>query len=371
MDIIPAKNNEVLCPKCNAVLRSSDVFCGKCGNSISAKLECKTCGADLKEGQQFCPSCGQATEIKTGKLLLGKKVLIPVIIVSGVALMLLLFILFIFVFPVKDISLSQNKLSLTPKENVTLTYTITPSYALDKSVVWSSSDEKVAKIVDGKVTAVDAGSCEITLKSSNGKTVSATVKVTVPVERISIKDLGITMGINKDYLLDYEIFPANASDKAVTWSSSDEAIATVSKGKISSKKGGACTITATTANGKTATCEVMVDGIDLEAIYNGLEKPGLGGSIELGIDHSYIEFDTNSLDIDAWLDLDTYHAIEKAFKDLGLPGSLFKEVGEARALDGRMSEEFDGLTVSWSYHPDSGLGLIIKKNYVPPIGDPA
>lgn len=54
--------------------------------------------------------------------------------------------------------------------------------------------------------------------------------------------------------------PSNATDKAVQFTSSNETIATVTpvQGKITGVKAGTATITATTANGKTAVCEVTV-----------------------------------------------------------------------------------------------------------------
>ncbi len=56
------------------------------------------------------------------------------------------------------------------------------------------------------------------------------------------------------------VAPVDATDKSVKYSSSDEATATVTpvQGKVTGVKAGTATITATTTNGKTATCEITV-----------------------------------------------------------------------------------------------------------------
>ncbi|MBB6693430.1 S-layer homology domain-containing protein [Cohnella xylanilytica] len=80
--------------------------------------------------------------------------------------------------PVAGVTLDKETLDLKVGDSGTLTATVTPENATDKSVVWSSSDEAVAKVADGVVTAVGAGEAVITAKAGNGA-FSDTVKVTV------------------------------------------------------------------------------------------------------------------------------------------------------------------------------------------------
>ncbi len=70
--------------------------------------------------------------------------------------------------------------------------------------------------------------------------------------------LSLAVGANET--LTATVAPADATDKSVTYSSDDETIATVTtvQGKVSGVKAGTANITATTANGKSATCVVTV-----------------------------------------------------------------------------------------------------------------
>lgn len=77
---------------------------------------------------------------------------------------------------VSSVKVSKSSLSLTVGGSATVTATVNPSNAKDKTVTWKSSNEKVATVKDGKITAVGAGTATITA-TAGGK--SATVKVTV------------------------------------------------------------------------------------------------------------------------------------------------------------------------------------------------
>lgn len=79
--------------------------------------------------------------------------------------------------PVKSIKLNTTSLSLTENQTTTLTVTFNPTNATDQDLTWSSSDEDVVTVVDGKVTAIGVGKATITVTSANGK--KATCKVTV------------------------------------------------------------------------------------------------------------------------------------------------------------------------------------------------
>lgn len=94
---------------------------------------------------------------------------------------------------VKSINLSKTSITLTVKGTYTLKATINPSNASNKTVKWSSSDAKIASVSSsGKVTAVKAGSCTITAKSSNNKTAKCSVKVNAPVTVSSIKAVSVS-----------------------------------------------------------------------------------------------------------------------------------------------------------------------------------
>ena len=175
---------------------------------------------------------------------------------------------------ITGISLNKSTTSLTEGESETLTATITPSNATgDKTVKWSSSNEAVAAVdSNGKVTAKKAGTAVITATSSNGKTAGCTVTVKqkeIAITGISLNKSTTSLTEGESETLTATITPSNATgDKTVKWSSSNEAVAAVdSNGKVTAKKAGTAVITATSSNGKSASCTVTVKQKDT---YTGL-----------------------------------------------------------------------------------------------------
>ena len=175
---------------------------------------------------------------------------------------------------ITGISLNKSTTSLTEGESETLTATITPSNATgDKTVKWSSSNEAVAAVdSNGKVTAKKAGTAVITVTSSNGKTAGCTVTVKqkeIAITGISLNKSTTSLTEGESETLTATITPSNATgDKTVKWSSSNEAVAAVdSNGKVTAKKAGTAVITATSSNGKSASCTVTVKQKDT---YTGL-----------------------------------------------------------------------------------------------------
>ena len=162
--------------------------------------------------------------------------------------------------PATSIGLSETGLSLVEGENADLTAAVTPFYAL---VTWSSSDKDVATVdANGKVTAVGAGDATITVASVAGeKSASCEVSVTaaeVPVEGVTLDQSEASVVENETVTLKATISPANATIQTVTWSSSNEDVATVdASGKVTGVSEGSATITAS-AGGKSASCEVKV-----------------------------------------------------------------------------------------------------------------
>lgn len=128
-----------------------------------------------------------------------------------------------------------------------------------KDVVWESSDTNVATVdAKGKVTSVSAGTATITA-TANGK--SASCKVTVKESSI-VLNMDTMQLSNKGTGSSMKLTPSIiGSKKNVKWVSSDKTVATVSSGKVTGKKSGTATITAT-ANGVSDTCVVTVtDGL--------------------------------------------------------------------------------------------------------------
>ncbi len=165
---------------------------------------------------------------------------------------------------VESVALNKTALALTVGGSETLTATILPENAANKNVTWTSSNPAVATVVDGKVTALAAGNSTITVKTVNGKTDTCTVTVTagttIPVTGVSIPAT-FTFKVGASSRFAATIVPENATNKNVTWTSSNPAVLTIdaNTGIVKALAAGTAIITATTVDGgKTATCTVTV-----------------------------------------------------------------------------------------------------------------
>ena len=161
-----------------------------------------------------------------------------------------------------SVKLNATNLTMTAGTTYTLIATVYPSTAKDKTIYWSSSDPTIAGMGNGGVvTAKKAGSCTITAKTSNGKKATCYVTVKNPVTATGIKlnTTAVTMTAGTNYTLKATISPSNTFNKTIYWSSNNTSVAGMAAGGIIvAKKAGTATITAKTANGKTATCKVTV-----------------------------------------------------------------------------------------------------------------
>ena len=178
------------------------------------------------------------------------------------------------------VTLNATSVSVREGESTTLKATVAPSNATNKSVTWTSSNEAVATVGGGNVIGVSKGTATITAKTSNGKT--ATCKVTVTENTSIIKPTGITLDKSSLELMSGEtgqltatVKPADATNKIVTWSSDNTAVATVGSGKVTAVGEGTATITASTFNGFSASCTVTVTPKQFTTIDHGIyfEKP--------------------------------------------------------------------------------------------------
>ncbi len=164
------------------------------------------------------------------------------------------------VVPVTSITLDRTTLTMTEGDTQTLTATVKPDDASDKTVTWTSSNTSVAKVDGGKVTAVAQGTATITAKAGD-KTATCTVTVekkVVPVTSITLDRTTLTMTEGDTQTLTATVKPDDASDKTVTWTSSNTSVAKVDGGKVTAVAQGTATITAK-AGDKTATCAVTVN----------------------------------------------------------------------------------------------------------------
>jgi len=168
---------------------------------------------------------------------------------------------------VRSISLNENSLSLTVDQTAQLSATVYPSNATNKSVTWKSSNTNVATVSNnGLVIAKASGTATITATTTDGSNLSASCAVTVssvPVTSISLNSVSVILDLSNTYTYQLvpTIIPSNATNKTVTWKSSNSAVATVSStGLVTAKAPGSATITATTTDGTNlnASCQVTV-----------------------------------------------------------------------------------------------------------------
>lgn len=163
---------------------------------------------------------------------------------------------------VSGVALDKKVATINVGKTVTVKATVTPANAANKTLAWTSSNTKIATVSNGVVKGVKAGRVVITAKTTDGSNISATCTVTVkqPVTSISLSKKA-TMYTGKKLTLKAKVNPANASNKALTWKSSNTKIAKVaSNGVVTGVKAGTVKITATAKDGsrKSATCTVTV-----------------------------------------------------------------------------------------------------------------
>ena len=169
--------------------------------------------------------------------------------------------------PVASVELNQTTLELIAGKEATLTATVKPDDATNKTVTWSSNNETVATVDNnGKVTAKAAGEATITAKVGD-KQVTCNVKVTaaeVAVESVTLDQSSLELIAGKEATLTATVKPDNATNRTVAWESNATNVATVdNNGKVTAKAAGEAIITAKVGD-KQATCTVTVTKADVK-----------------------------------------------------------------------------------------------------------
>ena len=164
----------------------------------------------------------------------------------------------------KSIKMNQETVILKKGENGWIGVTYNPSDASDKVLYWSSSDESVAKVNEGVVTAIGEGKAILTATArAGGKTASCTVTVENPnfvhIDEIKMKTEELNLNKGENGWVGVTYSPSNASNKVLTWKSSNEEVVTVREGNVKAVGEGKAVLTATSEDGgKTTSCIVTV-----------------------------------------------------------------------------------------------------------------
>lgn len=170
---------------------------------------------------------------------------------------------------VEDINLNLDKDNYVSGESIPYTLDMSPQENIHageyKGVVLSSSNPSVVKVAsDDELVAVSEGNAVITCYAKNNISVldRYEVRVTTPVDKIDLNTSSLTIYPGKKYTLSATVSPQGADDKSVTYSSSDDSIATVNSvsGEITGVKSGNAIITCKANDGSniSSTCEVTV-----------------------------------------------------------------------------------------------------------------
>ena len=178
---------------------------------------------------------------------------------------------------VTSIKLNKTSLKLETGKSYTLKATVGPNKAKNKKVTWKTSNSKVA-IVDakGKVSTRTAGTAVITCEAKDGSGKYASCKIVVigkatggttvtvkeadvKVTKISLNQTSLNLTVGESETLKATISPSNATNKTITWKSSDKKIATVdNSGNVKAIASGTASIEAQTSNGLVVSCTVTV-----------------------------------------------------------------------------------------------------------------
>lgn len=174
---------------------------------------------------------------------------------------------------VTGVTLSEESIRLSIGKTYQLTATVHPSNAVNKNVIWTSSETGVASVKGGLVTALKDGTAQISATSVDGfMKASCTVEVsTVPAQSISFPDASVTLVLNENtvgtYQLTPKITPDDARDNAIAYKVvSGSAVSVDGNGLVTATSLGQATVRASALDGGNARADVNFS-VQKEAIF--------------------------------------------------------------------------------------------------------
>lgn len=196
--------------------------------------------------------------------------------------------------PVTSVSLEKHECSMKVGETTTLRTSISPNEADNKNLVWTSSNESVATVENGVVTAHASGKARISVTTADGSKLSDDCEITVfqPVIGVNVEPRTLTLkSIGATKQLTADVLPENADNRNVKWSSANTSVCLVmDNGMVVAVGEGSSVVTATTVDGGfTDFCVVNVElpvddkrpvtGIKLEQ--NSVTLSNIGETVKL------------------------------------------------------------------------------------------
>lgn len=162
---------------------------------------------------------------------------------------------------VEKVTISASAKTLSVGQTCTLIAKAVPSNADNTTITWASDNEAVASVSMGMVQAKSPGTATIKATSANGKSASCLITVSspsIPVASVAFDKEEYFVIIEETLTLVPQILPEDATDKSVSWDVDKEDVAVVVGGVVKALKLGTAKITATSSNGKSASCLVTV-----------------------------------------------------------------------------------------------------------------
>ncbi len=155
------------------------------------------------------------------------------------------------------IELNEESVELEVGQSLKLVVTITPMSDSDQDVIWSSTDETVAVVENGVVTAVSPGECEVIAQYLDVMAMCHIKVREVPIESLSLVKDYVVLEVGDHSELTVVLNPVVSGGVTLSWESTDETVATVANGEVTAVAPGVCDVIVR-CQGKEATCEIAV-----------------------------------------------------------------------------------------------------------------
>ena len=186
--------------------------------------------------------------------------------------------------PVTSIVLNKSNINMLVDDVATIKATLSPAEATNQKVTWTSSNPSVATVdSSGNIKAISPGNATITASAASIEAkCEVVVTYSLSLSGISINKTELTIKERGTEQLSIIYNPTNATNKKVTWKSSNNDIVTVdANGKVTAIKAGNATITAVSNDGGyVATCKVTIEEISKKVESISLDKSNV--TLEIG-----------------------------------------------------------------------------------------
>ncbi|MBR1606529.1 MAG: Ig-like domain-containing protein, partial [Clostridia bacterium] len=172
----------------------------------------------------------------------------------------------------EDTKITLNKTNISLKVGATeyLTATVTPNQVYNQGLSYSSGNINVCSVSNnGMITGTGAGTTQVYVTAADGTRASCTVAVGAPVTQIQLDYSSVSVSTGRTLTIGATVLPTNATNKGLTWKSSDENVATVDNfGNVRTWRSGTTFITVTAADGSgiSTTCQVSVSGTEVTKV---------------------------------------------------------------------------------------------------------